>query len=71
VAATPFRIDVPQSTVDDLRDRLARTRWAERRFTRIVHWGEPDRGGHFGAWEQPELFVAELRATVRALPGRR
>lgn len=42
-------------------------RWAERRFTSIVHWGEPDRGGHFGAWEQPELFVAELRATARAI----
>lgn len=46
-------------------------RWAERRFTDIVHWGEPDRGGHFGAWEQPELFVADLRATVRALRRRR
>jgi pimeloyl-ACP methyl ester carboxylesterase len=45
-------------------------RWAERRFTDIVHWGEPDRGGHFGAWEQPEWFVAELRATVRALRRR-
>jgi pimeloyl-ACP methyl ester carboxylesterase len=28
-------------------------RWAERRFTNIVHWGEPPRGGHFAAWEQP------------------
>ncbi|HEX3488996.1 MAG TPA: epoxide hydrolase [Streptosporangiaceae bacterium] len=42
-------------------------RWAERRFTRIVHWGEPGRGGHFGAWEQPALFAAELRATGRAI----
>jgi len=42
-------------------------RWAERRFTRIVHWGEPARGGHFAAWEQPELFVAEVRATRRAI----
>jgi epoxide hydrolase len=45
-------------------------RWAEHRFTDIVHWGEPDRGGHFGAWEQPELFVADLRATARALRRR-
>ena len=36
-----------------------------------MHWAEPDRGGHFGAWEQPELFVADLRATVRALRRRR
>ena len=41
-------------------------RWAERRFTSIVHWSEPDRGGHFGAWEQPELFVHDIRATARA-----
>jgi pimeloyl-ACP methyl ester carboxylesterase len=45
-------------------------RWAERRFTNIVHWGEPDRGGHFGAWEQPGLFAAELRATLRACQGK-
>jgi pimeloyl-ACP methyl ester carboxylesterase len=45
-------------------------RWAERRFTDIVHWSEPARGGHFGAWEQPEQFVADLRATVRALRRR-
>ena len=37
-------------------------RWAERRFTDIRHWGEPPRGGHFAALEQPELFVEELRA---------
>ncbi|MDG4826896.1 alpha/beta fold hydrolase [Asanoa sp. WMMD1127] len=35
-------------------------RWARRRFPHIVHWGEPARGGHFGAWEQPALFVEEL-----------
>ena len=42
-------------------------RLAERRFTNIVHWGEPARGGHFGAWEQPELFVDEVRAVRRSL----
>lgn len=36
-------------------------RWAEKRFTNIVHWNELDRGGHFAAWEQPELFVGEMR----------
>jgi pimeloyl-ACP methyl ester carboxylesterase len=43
-------------------------RWARRRFRNIVHWGEPDRGGHFAAWEQPGLFAAEVRAVARALP---
>lgn len=42
-------------------------RWAERRFTEIVHWGEPARGGHFAAWEQPDLFVDELRSFTRRL----
>jgi pimeloyl-ACP methyl ester carboxylesterase len=40
-------------------------RWAERRFTDIRHWNEPARGGHFAAFEQPELFVSELRTFFR------
>jgi pimeloyl-ACP methyl ester carboxylesterase len=42
-------------------------RWAEPRFPSIVHWGEPGRGGHFGAWEQPGLFISEVRAVAQAL----
>lgn len=45
-------------------------RWAERHFTDIIHWNETDRGGHFAAFEQPELFVADLRNCFRGLrPG--
>jgi epoxide hydrolase len=40
-------------------------RWAERRFSDIRHWNELDRGGHFAAFEQPELFVGELRSFFR------
>jgi pimeloyl-ACP methyl ester carboxylesterase len=40
-------------------------RWAERRFTDIRHWNELDRGGHFAAFEQPELFVDEVRTFFR------
>ncbi|GHF04738.1 hydrolase [Amycolatopsis deserti] len=40
-------------------------RWAANRYTDIRHWNEPDRGGHFAAWEQPALFAAELRAFFR------
>lgn len=36
-------------------------RWAETRFKNITYWNEIDKGGHFAAMEQPELFVAELR----------
>ena len=40
-------------------------RWAANRYTDIRHWGEPDRGGHFAAFEQPHLFVDELRGFFR------
>ncbi len=40
-------------------------RWAARRFSDIRYWNEPDRGGHFAAFEQPELFAGELRAFFR------
>ncbi len=40
-------------------------RWAERRMSNIIYWKELDRGGHFAAWEQPELFVQELRDCFR------
>jgi pimeloyl-ACP methyl ester carboxylesterase len=45
----------------------ASRRWAERQYTNIIHWNELDRGGHFAAWEQPELFVRELREGLRQL----
>jgi epoxide hydrolase len=37
-------------------------RWAEKRFSNIVYWSEPERGGHFLAMERPDTFVAEVRA---------
>ena len=40
-------------------------RWASRRYTDIRHWNELDRGGHFAAYEQPELFVEEVRTFFR------
>jgi pimeloyl-ACP methyl ester carboxylesterase len=40
-------------------------RWAERRFVDIRYWNEPERGGHFAAFEQPALFVDEVRAFFR------
>jgi epoxide hydrolase len=42
-------------------------RWAERRFSDLRYFNEVDRGGHFAAFEQPERFVAEVRAAVRAM----
>jgi pimeloyl-ACP methyl ester carboxylesterase len=40
-------------------------RWAEQRYTNIAHWNELDRGGHFAAFEQPALFVEEVRTCFR------
>ena len=42
-------------------------RWAEKRFSRLIHWNELDRGGHFAAMEQPQLFLQELRDCFRSL----
>jgi len=42
-------------------------RWAEKRFRKLVHFREMERGGHFAAFEQPELFVREVRESFRSL----
>lgn len=42
-------------------------RWAEKRFSNIIYWGEPERGGHFAALEVPEIFVGEVRACFRGV----
>jgi pimeloyl-ACP methyl ester carboxylesterase len=41
--------------------------WAERAYPKLIHYNKLDKGGHFAAWEQPELFVAELRTGFRSL----
>ncbi|WP_308784814.1 alpha/beta fold hydrolase [Phytohabitans houttuyneae] len=40
-------------------------RWAARRYTDIRFWSEPERGGHFAAFEGPERFVEDVRAFFR------
>ena len=41
--------------------------WARRAYPTLVYFHEVDRGGHFAAWEEPELFSQELRAAFQAL----
>ena len=41
--------------------------WARRAFRNLIYFNEADRGGHFAAWEYPELFAAELRAAFKSL----
>jgi len=41
--------------------------WARRAYRNLIYFKEVDRGGHFAAWEEPQLFSAELRAAFRPL----
>jgi len=41
--------------------------WAERTYHKLIYFNEVDKGGHFAAWEEPELFSSELRAAFRSL----
>jgi pimeloyl-ACP methyl ester carboxylesterase len=41
--------------------------WAERAYPNLIYYSSVDKGGHFAAWEQPELFTSELRAACRSL----
>jgi pimeloyl-ACP methyl ester carboxylesterase len=41
--------------------------WAEKAYHKLIHFNVVDKGGHFAAWEQPELFASELRATFKTL----
>jgi pimeloyl-ACP methyl ester carboxylesterase len=41
--------------------------WAEQAYAKLIYFNEVDRGGHFAAWEQPELFSEEIRAAFRPL----
>jgi hypothetical protein len=39
--------------------------WVEKSHPNLVYFNEVDKGGHFAAWEEPELFASELRAAFR------
>jgi pimeloyl-ACP methyl ester carboxylesterase len=41
--------------------------WAEIVYPSLVYFNEADRGGHFAAWEEPQLFATEVRAAFRSL----
>ena len=52
----PFHVDVPEAELTKLRRRI-----------KLIHYNKLDKGGHFAAWEQPKLFVEEVRAGLRSL----
>jgi pimeloyl-ACP methyl ester carboxylesterase len=41
--------------------------WAERAYPNLIHYNQVEKGGHFAAWEQPELFSKEVRDAFRSL----
>ena len=41
--------------------------WAEKAYPKLIYFNEVDKGGHFAAWEQPQLFSEEVRAAFRSL----
>ncbi|MFC5500650.1 epoxide hydrolase family protein [Lysinimonas soli] len=57
VAVTVFPADIP---------RLPRS-WIDDTYRELIHYGEADKGGHFAAFEQPEIMVSEIRTGLRSL----
>jgi len=41
--------------------------WAEKAYPKLVHYNRVEEGGHFAAWEQPQILSQELRDTFRSL----
>jgi epoxide hydrolase len=65
VARTPPFVDVPTGVARYPKEVLRWPRsWVERQYN-VVHWAVMDRGGHFPAMEQPEVFVDDLRSFFR------
>ncbi len=62
----PSSVDMPSGATKFPGEVLKTTRrWVERTYRNLVYWNETDRGGHFAAFEQPEIFTQELRACFR------
>jgi pimeloyl-ACP methyl ester carboxylesterase len=40
--------------------------WTERAYPKLIDYNKVDKGGHFAAWEEPQLFASELRAAFRS-----
>jgi epoxide hydrolase len=63
-----YQVDVPAGC-SIFPKEIFRTsrRWAEKQFTKLVYFNELDKGGHFAAFEQPEMYLKEVRACFRMM----
>jgi pimeloyl-ACP methyl ester carboxylesterase len=59
-------VPVAVSSFPDEIDLCPRS-WAERAYPKLIHYSKLDKGGHFAAWEQPQLLSEEIRAGFRSL----
>ncbi len=61
-------VSVP-AVVSAFPDELYQTprNWAEQAYPKLIHYNKLDKGGHFAAWEQPQLFSEEVRAGFRSV----
>ena len=65
-AAAEVRLPVSFTTFPGEIFRAPRS-WVEKLYPHVIYFNEADRGGHFAAWEEPQLFSRELRAAFRPL----
>ncbi len=67
-APPPVTIPVGFTTFPDEIFQAPRS-WVEQGYPSLTYFNEADKGGHFAAWEQPEVFATEIRGTFRSLRG--
>ncbi|MGH3020166.1 MAG: epoxide hydrolase, partial [Gaiellaceae bacterium] len=65
-AVKGVKVPVGVSTFADEIYRVPRS-WAEQAYPNLVYYNQHDRGGHFAAWEQPQLLSQDIRATFGSL----
>ncbi len=66
--ARPYKVTVPTGVAVFPKEIVPPVRhWMAEAFPNIQHWSEMPKGGHFAAFEQPELFVQEVRSFFRQL----
>jgi hypothetical protein len=65
---TPKHVGIPVavSAFPDEVVQIPRT-WAEQAYPKLFYYQKHEKGGHFAAWEQPQLFVEDLRAAFKLL----